>query len=506
MSIRDRVKNIGFIRRLIDDEVSINASAIREQLPALVEAEVQARITASALSFEEVGWRKLTGNPTRELPVTTQERMFEIGYWLWKTNPLGKFIIEIIVAFVVADGMPFTSDNDVVKNLLKDFWKDGANQLDLFFEKHVTELGVFGEICLPVYVLKNTGKVRLGYIDPADIESVQCDPHNVKIQIGVTLKSMDNEPRRKLAIVLGNEEIEILSPKGQALRDQFSDGLCFYEKINTLTNEPRGCSDLFVVADHLDGYEQFMADTMEKFAQFNPFYWDVTVEGMDHEELQKESDKFRPPKSGGAFVHNDKVKSEAVSPQQNAVDANIGARLLRNHIFGPFGIPEHWAGGGGDVNRATAAEMDLPALKMISRRQKTVKMILKKILDFVIRSALEARYLRIPAEEAVYQLQTPEINSKDVAKLATAVQSLALSLTAAQNNKWMDNATARKMFAFACSFVGFEYDPEKQDIPEAGYEDYAQGDKASGSVKNATGSPNDPQGVTTPGSETGSGP
>lgn len=478
MTIRDHLKNISFIRRLVDDETKVR---VREQLPALVEAEVQTRITASSIAFEEVGWRKLTGNPSRELPVTTQERMFEIGYWLWKTNPLGKFIIDIVTAFVVSDGMPFTAENDDVKNLLTEFWEDAANQLDLYYEKHVTELGVFGELCLPVYVLKNTGAVRLGYIDPADIESVVCDPHNVKIPIGVNLKSMDNEPARKLAIILPEENVEILSPKGQALRAQFTDGLCFYEKVNTLTNEPRGCSDLFVVADHLDGYEQFMADTMEKFAQFNPFYWDVTVTGETHEELQKKADMFRPPQSGGSFVHNDKVKSEAVSPTQNAMDANIGARLLRNHIFGPFGIPEHWAGGGGDVNRATAAEMDLPALKMISRRQKTVKNILKKIFDFVIASALNARTLRVTPEEAVYQLQTPELSNKDVAKLAAAVQSLAASLSAAQTNKWMDNATARKMFAFACSFVGFKYDPEKQDIPAPGYEDYA-GDSGQGAA------------------------
>lgn len=118
---------------------------------------------------------------------------------------------------------------------------------------------------------------------------------------------------------------------------------------------------------------------------------------------------------------------------------------------------------------------------MISRRQKTVKNILKKIFDFVIASALNARTLRVTPEEAVYQLQTPELSNKDVAKLAAAVQSLAASLSAAQTNKWMDNATARKMFAFACSFVGFKYDPEKQDIPAPGYEDYA-GDSGQGAA------------------------
>lgn len=455
--IKNYLSNTGFVRSLITENV---------------QRELQAQITASSLSVEELGWRKLTGNPSRELPVTTQERMFEICYWLWKTNPLGKFIIDITTAFVVADGVPFTTENEQVKEVLTDFWNDSANQLDIFFEKHVTELGVFGELCLPAFVLKNTGKVRIGYIDPADIDTVHTDPHNVKIIVGVTLKSLDGEPGRKLATIIPNEDIEILTPKGQALRAQFTDGFCSFDKINTLTNEPRGCSDLFVVADHLDGYEQFMADMMEKFAQFNPFYWDVTVEGETAEELQKKANLYQPPKSGGSFIHNEKVKSAPISPTQNAFDAEVGARLLRNHIFSVFGIPEHWAGGGGNVNRATASEMDLPALKMLSRRRKTVHMILRKLLDFVVKSALDARYLRIKPEEATYTLQSPEMSDKDIAKLANAVQTLATSLSVAQTNKWIDDTTARKMFAFACSFVGFEYDPENQEIPETGYDDY----------------------------------
>ncbi|MBC7964238.1 MAG: hypothetical protein H7Y05_15000 [Steroidobacteraceae bacterium] len=461
------------INSLVDAGVD---QRIDRELPALVatrvDQELQARITASSLSFEEVGFRKLTGNPSRILPVATQERMFEICYWLWKTNPLAQFIIDIIVAFVVEGGMPITSDNDEVKTLLTEFWEDTANQMDLFFEKHVTELGVFGELCLPVFVLANTGKVRLGYIDPADIESVVTDPHNAKITIGINLKSQDYDPARKLKVIIGDEETEILSPRGRALYETFTDGQCFYWKVNTLTNEPRGCSDLFVVADHLDGYEQFMADTMEKFSQYNAFYWDVKVEGADNEELQKKADLYRPPRSGGAFIHNEKVTSEAISPTQNASDAETGSRLLRNHILGPKGIPEHWVGGGGNVNRATASEMDLPVLKMLGRRQKTVKHILEQIADFVIASALNARYLRIKPEEATYEIQTPEISSKEVGPQATALQSLSVSLTAAQANGWIDQATARKMFAFGCDFVGFKYDPEAQDIPEPGYQDY----------------------------------
>jgi hypothetical protein len=37
----------------------------------------------------------LTGNPQRDLPLITQERMLQIAHWLWEQNPLAHWIVEI---------------------------------------------------------------------------------------------------------------------------------------------------------------------------------------------------------------------------------------------------------------------------------------------------------------------------------------------------------------------------------------------------------------------------
>lgn len=454
--------------------MGLRSAIVKKFLNSEIERQVAERLPAAVgLQLDQIGWRRLTGAPTRELPMMDTERAIEVAYWLWKTNPLGRWIIEVVTAFVAAKGLPVSCTNEQVEQVVKDFWEDSVNRLDIHWENFVRELGIYGEQCWPVFVADQTGRVRLGYIDPAMIDQVFCDPHNVKIKIGVTVKSNNAEPARRLAIVLDDDNEEFLSEAGRNLRDTFAEGRCFFFTVNALTNEMRGTSDLFTVADHLDNYEQFLYDSGDKHARFNSFFYDITVEGADEKKLAAERANYEPPKNGGAFIHNEKVKSLAVTPDFKSEDSQQAARLHRNHILGSLGLPEHWFGGGGDVNRATASEMDAPARKIIAARQEKVKNMLELMIDFVISSAVDAMYLTgVPEDELYsYEVQTPDISDKDVAKLSTMLTQVATSLTVAETQGWISSEEAAKAFAFFLAFVGYEYDPEADEIaPE--YKDY----------------------------------
>lgn len=447
---------------------------VEKMFAATIEAAVQERLPAAVSSeISMIGWRKLTGAPTRELPMMDQSRAIEVAYWLWKTNPMGKWIIEVITAFVTAKGVPYTCKNEKVKKVLDDFWYDPVNRMDLNWDNFVRELGIYGEQLWPAFVADNTGRVRLGYIDPAYISQVYPDPDNVRIKVGVEVSSVDSSVKlRRLRIVLDEENEDFLSPAGKTLRDTFEDGFCFFFTINALTNEMRGTSDLFTIADHLDGYEQFLYDSSEKYAQFNTFYHDVTVTGADEDKLEEQRTRYTPPKNGGAFIHNENVTSEPKAPDLKSSDSEKAARLHRNHILGSVGLPEHWFGGGGDVNRATATEMDTPSRKIIESRQERSKSMLELMLDFVIYQAESHGMLRDVTEEELYdyEVQTPEITGKDVAKLSTMLTQVASSLAVAEANGWISNEEAAKAFAFFLAFIGYEYTPDEDAAP--GYEDY----------------------------------
>ncbi|TAN60745.1 hypothetical protein EPN18_07970 [bacterium] len=427
----------------------------------MIETQVKERLkaaTVAELEKEDIGWRKLTGNASRNLSPLKQDRMIEIGFWLWENNPLARWIIEIAKDFILAEGLPYETKHKDIKTVLDDFWSDPLNKMDLYLEKHVRELFIYGELCFPVYTGKQTGRVRLGYTDPAQIKEVMTDPENAKMVIGIMLKGTLGLEGRKLRTILPEDAETIVSPAARRLRETYTDGECFFFAINNVTNSPRGRSELLSTADWLDAYEQFLFDYADKWPLMNSFVWDLLVESGDEAAIKKQMDAFTK-KPGSIFGHNEKVKLSASAPDLKAVDAETGARIFRNHILGSHSYPEHWFGGGGNVNMATAVEMGTPAYKALSSKQRYVKFILESILHYVVESARKARYLTVTDEEArAVSIITPELTTKDVAKYAAAIQQVTAALATAELQGWIDKDTARKIFALAIGHLGAEID------------------------------------------------
>lgn len=179
---------------------AVIAQKVAERLPA-----------ANAGAGSELQWRRLTGNSARELPIATWQRQVEVCYWLWKLNPLGNWIIETLVQLTAGKGFTFTADNDEVKELLESFWYDPVNRMDINFEQMARELYLFGVQCWPVFVAEQTGRVRLGMVDPAQIVEVYTDPDNAKIVIGCKLQRLDGTGIRYMRSIITGETATVVS-------------------------------------------------------------------------------------------------------------------------------------------------------------------------------------------------------------------------------------------------------------------------------------------------------
>jgi hypothetical protein len=152
------------------------------------------------------------------------------------------------------------------------------------------------------------------------------------------------------------------------------------------------------------------------------------------------------------------VKWEAVSPDLKFSDSDAGARMLRNHILGGAGFPEHWFGGGGDVNRATSAEMGTPVFKRITARQKKVKYIFETIGDYQISQALKAGRLKGIKNPYAYSVVIPEMVAKDLSINGAVIQAITFSIVSAIQQRLIDTETARKIFSVPISQLGVEID------------------------------------------------
>lgn len=410
-----------------------------------------------------VGYREAETNIyTRELSYVAQDKMMDIAYWLWENYPLSKWIIEVIVSFVLAEGLPFTSKSKTVYKILWDFWHDSVNRMDLYFDKHLRELYIFGELCLPVQVSKSNGRVRLGYIDPKRIKKVYVDPENVKMTIGVELIPSTGENSKKYKTVLSSDVENFLSSKAKSLRLSFTSGSVFFFSINNVSNAPRGRSELLDVADWIDLYENYLYDYAEKWSQQNAFIWDLTVKGANSKEISEQVKKLTQAanRPGSVYGHNDGIELKALAPDLKSLEVDTGARIIRNHILGGKGFPSHWYGGGEDANKAVAGEMSVPTMKILSARQKYVTHILESIFDYQIEQAIIADRVNnkdiINQEDNLYEIITPELSPVDLSKFGAVIKNVADGLAVSENQKLLDKQTSREVMINVLGFLGKE--------------------------------------------------
>lgn len=413
-------------------------------------------------------YRRL-GASDRDLNPITHERMLKIVFHLYDRNPLAHRILELTKDFVVGAGISYQAEEEGVQAVLDDFWTDPINNWDLKQHNRALELGLFGEQCYPVFVNPYNGAVRLGSLDPALIGDIKTNPQNAEEIENVVVKS-DRVEEKLLRVVHMDEE-----PGSPTVGRLIGD--CFFFAVNKISLAKRGRSDLLSLADWIDGYEQMLFNRLDRVALINAFVWDVSLEGMNKEEIADWLRKNPSPKPGAVRAHNEKVKWEAVTPDLKASDGEKEARLIRNFILSGAGFPDHWFSEGSTVNRATAQEMGVPTLKRLSARQRYFRYMIEYIFRFVIDQAIIHGRLS-PEINTDFQLVLPELTTRDTQKITESLERLSRSLMLAVQQGWLSIETAGKIYIEAVNQLGTDIDPEtelkkaKAEKKDEGYEDY----------------------------------
>ena len=416
-------------------------------------------------SSEDNLWRSLNQISNRDLYILTQKRMQDIAFYLYDSNPLAKRIIEITRDFVVGDGFTYTSENPDILELIDNFWNDPDNNLDVELDVNVLELGIFGELCLPVWVNPANGAVKLGYIDPVTILKVIKDKRNPKISKTIEWKPINAREERTMDVINIDKNI---NSKSYGLLT----GKCFFFAINKVSGATRGRSDLLTLADWIDGHDQFLFARLERAFLLNTFIWDVTCEGMTKEELIEFVKGLAMPKSGSIRAHNEKITWKSETPKLEAADASEEARMFKQQILGGSGFPEHWFGETSKTTRATALETSLPTLKKLKSRQKTVKNFIKHIVNFVIDQAIIYKKSGFKQNmDRSFKIVPSPIVSRDNKGLMESVGNFVDGLSKAVDRKWLNDKEAKRVFNTVLSQLGTDIESEDQEVPEEKEED-----------------------------------
>lgn len=423
---------------------------------------VSAGVTREAARDDDAGWRSLTQS-RRDLTPVTQARMQELAHFAWEQHRTANRLIELPIAFILGDGVRMEVKAEDARDWLRLWWTDPVNRMDLNLEKRLRELALFGEQLVPVFVNAHTGHVRHGAIDPSLIAEVIPDPDNAALPIGVTV-AFDTGERRTYRVILGGDDQELLGPAAVALREEMTGGDAHFWRVNDLLTGRRGRSDLLSAIDLADAYSQLIFGEVERATALRMAVWDVTLKGATPEQVAARAQTITPPRPLDIRVHNEGEEWKAITPDLNAADASQTLRTVRNEILSGGTIPEHWYGGGGDVNRATAAEMDEPTYRIFRRRQLLWKAILEEEARHVIRRRLEAAGRPELATSADYDpcAVFPEMQSADVSRDAQALAQVTAAVVSLVDQGLITAETAVRIIAGLAARLGVEIKPEEE--------------------------------------------
>ena len=430
------------------------ASARRAGLEGAEGARAGARDAgrvSAAIDLDERIWRPL-GAGAGAISRLAHARMQSLAHELWLTNLMGQRLIEIVTDHVVGEGVSWHSEDERALRTVRAFWSDPVNQMDIRFERLVSELGVFGELLLPLAVSRFEGRVRLGYVSPRLIEEVVMDPDNCALAIGVVLRAEGPggaaRRQRRIRTALGGDPRGYLGAAARRERARFTDGEAFLFQINKASDAARGSSDLLAAIDWIDAYERFIFDAVERARLQNSFIYDVTLKGAGPEQIADWlAENGVAPRPSSVRVHNEKEHWQAVSPDLKGGESGAQgvAKMVRGLLLGGAGIPSHWFAQGEDVNRASAESMDQPTLKKMTRRQRTVRHLLQIMADRQLEEARRAGALPGEALRAGVSPVLPEISVRDAEKISQALSRVSDALATATERGWMSDAAAGQL-------------------------------------------------------------
>jgi hypothetical protein len=457
MSIRQK------IARLFAPEMKTEAE-FRATMAQEIQEAVTAAITKARMDIpisvnydpKNEGYRRVSDSIySRNLMPVQQARMFEIAYYMFDGSLMFKRLATMDRGFLFSGPIMINSESADVKAKLDAFWTDPENNMALNYPERAMWLSILGEQCWPVEVNEYNGFVRIGYEDPALIKDVWVNPLKTSQLLQVEMMGINERTGKKYSII--RKDYNINSKTYDRLV-----GDCFFISINKPPNAARGRSDFMTLVDWIDSLERYGYNYLERAEFMLNFVWDITLKGMDENQIREWLRNNPPPEPGSQRAHNEQVEWNAVSPDLKATDFKSGFDMGKGFIMGGAGRPESWFGSGGKMYQTEADSADRAPIVDLEQRQELHKYMLTQICQFVIDQAIIHKTLSETEAAKGFTITMPEVSKKDLVKFAAVLPQFVTALAVAVTNKFIQRDTAIKMFAFVAGYAGYEVDAQAE--------------------------------------------
>jgi len=439
----------------------------------------------STLAPGGYGYRA-TGGGARQpnIPFT---QAIATAWALDQSNPLAKRGLDIRRDYVIGGGVTAQAADPALQEIIDEFWQ--RNDMARQAPKLVRQLFLFGAQCYPAFVRGADGRVLLGYIDPAQIETVIPHPDNAMqmwaVVIGETPRTQPWETQyaKRVYRVIRQDVDGHYYTAAQTEREPWEDTLlahygladysgdCFYYKINDVVNQEFGVSELAAIADWADQHDETLFALGDREQMGAYFSWDVTLTGADEATVKKVAKDRggRAPKLGTVNFHNESETWTMNYPDLKQSGSIGTADAMRTQAWGGLGYPVAWFGTPQGTHLATAQAQGDPTWRMLDYLQGVVEQIFSQMLEFARDQAVVAGAYTPDAEtDSIITMLMPEMTTRDVTAAAGALAGVASALITAQTQDWITKAEAAAIFAKVAAELDVEIDTARLSDEESG--------------------------------------
>jgi hypothetical protein len=368
---------------------------------------VKEQLTELELMVDDMSWREITsGGSAWDFNRDSIRKMVTLSRLLYLANPLIKRAVTVQELYVWGSGCTIQAEDEMVQEVLMDFFEDPKNQCVLgdSWAEREREQRVDGNTFFIFFVNPATGSVRIRLIPVDEIQDIIFNPEDRKepwYYIRSTYTSED--PILGKSSMTGSRVAypDILyNPRTHP--DKLADGSVIDWSVRVLHLKTGGMSgmkfgvpELFSTLNWARAYKKIL----ENFATILDAYARVAMQ-VTQQKGKKDvaasksrlgtsissgstSETNPPTNTASWFLSSGGVQISAVKTA-HATTGPDEARALRSMVAAGSDTPEHFFGDSDIGNFATSTTLDRPTeLKMVSR-QKMWTDVIQRMCQIVI--------------------------------------------------------------------------------------------------------------------------
>jgi hypothetical protein len=402
----------------------------------------------------------LLGGPFhKQLYIYDYLRMQALAFHAYHHDPIARRAVHIIRDFTLGRGFQVVCESEENQAAWDAFAK--VNNIYQMFEWGSVELSLYGEIML-WWLPNNETKIvynlmpgqepgrgflpRVRLLDPSMVWEIVTYPEDITRVLYYQILSPT-----QYQIYTGQADGQSV-PSMKFIYKQVPDNEIMHFKVNSVSNEKRGRSDLYPVFGWLKRLRDSVNYSIVGLQKAAAWSIDTTIEGSQtdlDDYAQSQSDLGTIAPAGSEFIHTSKVKREYLSNTAASRGGNTAAfDWCLSMIASGLGIPVSYFGThlSGGQTRASAIVATEPVAKLFEIRQEKFK--------YIIRCMAERLWKELGLEACDVDVIFPEVITQDrSAKLK--------DLATAESMQWISKQTAAEIAAKELELDDFNFEREQ---------------------------------------------